>query len=64
LKLIAENKFSGKEEDDRELLIVLDKWISHLDSFKQKQQAREDRIGKAGDEIAEFKRIQENLGCR
>jgi hypothetical protein len=27
LKLIAENKFSGEEEDDRELLIVLDEWI-------------------------------------
>ena len=64
LKLIAENKFSGEEEDDRELLIVLDEWISHLDSLKQKQQAREDRIGKAGDETAESKRIQENLGRR
>ena len=64
MKLIAENKFSGEEEDDRELLIILDEWISHLDSLKQKHQAREDCIGKGGDETAESKRIQENLGRR
>ena len=57
LKLIAEGKFSGEEEDDRELLIVLDEWISLIDSFKSKQKAREDRIGKAGDETAECIRI-------
>jgi len=29
--------FSSKEEDDRELLIVLDKWIDLVNSLKEKQ---------------------------
>jgi hypothetical protein len=61
LKPIEEGKFSG-EEDDRELPIVLDEWISLLDSLKTKQKAREDRIGKAGQDTAQSKRLQENLG--
>jgi hypothetical protein len=64
LKLIKEDKFSGEEYDDRELLIALDEWISLLDSLKIKQKAREDRIGKAGEDTARSKRIQENLGRR
>jgi hypothetical protein len=28
LKLIEEGKFSGEEDDDKELLIALDEWIS------------------------------------
>ena len=33
-----------------------------MDSLKTKQKAREDRIGKAGEETERSKRIQENLG--
>jgi hypothetical protein len=64
LKLIEEGKFSREEEDDREVLIVLDEWISLLDSLKTKQKAREDRIGKAGEDTAQSKRMQENLSRR
>jgi hypothetical protein len=52
LKLIKDGKFSREEEDDKERLIVLDEWISLLDSLKTKQKAREDRIRKAGQDTA------------
>jgi hypothetical protein len=64
LKAIEDSLFSGEEEDDRELLIALDEWISLLDGLKEKQKDREDRIGKAGKETIRSRRAQENLGRR
>ena len=64
LKAIEDGLFSGEEEDDRELLIALDEWISLLDGLKEKQKNREDRIGKAGEETERSRRAQENLGRR
>jgi hypothetical protein len=62
LQLIREGKYSGEEEDDREFLIAIDEWISLVDSLKERQKAKEARIGKADSETLESKRIQENLG--
>jgi hypothetical protein len=56
--------FSSEEEDDKELLIALDKWIGLVNSFKEKQKNQQDCIGKAGEDTTESYRIQENLGCR
>jgi len=39
-KLIEAGMFSGEEEDDWELLIVLDEWIDLVDGLKEKQKSR------------------------
>jgi len=64
LKAIEDGLFSDEEEDDRELLIALDEWIGLLDGLKEKQKDQEDRIGKAGNETVQSRRLQENLGKR
>jgi hypothetical protein len=56
LKAIEDGLFSSKEEDDKELLIALDEWISLVDSLKQKQKDQGDRIGKAREETIRSQR--------
>jgi hypothetical protein len=64
LQAKEEGLFSSEEEDDREYLIAIDKWIRLLNGLKEKQKDREDRTGKARVETVKSRRIQENLGRR
>ena len=61
---MEDGKHSGEEEDKKELLIALDEWIDLIDGLKEKQKAREDRLGRAAEDTETLQQLQENLGHR